>query len=532
MTIVSITYIIFVVAVVAAYYITPKKYRWITLLAASFVFYFLNSKWLLFVMIATSLFTFFIGKLISDVNSKGKAYIKEKGSELSKDEKKAYKEKTKRRARSILTIGIIVDVLVLLFLKYHNFFAENANGLFSLIGLGKPIPLLGLLLPLGISFYTLQAIAYMTDIYRGKIDADTNPAKFLLFMSFFPQIVQGPIPRHAQLANQLYEGHDFDYERFCFGWQLLLWGLIKKLVIAERLAMPVNELFGNHTEYSGPILFVAALLYGIQIYADFSGGMDIVRGVAQMMGIDLELNFTQPFFAKSIEDFWRRWHITMGAWMRDYVFYPLSLSKAFTNLSRNSRKLLGQYVGKRLPSFLAMFIVYFLVGFWHGPNWKYIVFGLWNGVFIMVSILLENTYSKSRDLLKINENVFSFRVFRMVRTLIIVSFGRYFSRAADLPTALSMLRSTFSGFSGISKIPSTIISLCDGKLNIAVLGFAILILFAVGYLHEKGYSIRSSIAKQGLVVRWAVYLAAVVFLLICGIYGPGYDASAFIYQQF
>ena len=536
MTMVSLAFIGFIIAVCTVYFIAPKKYRWTVLLAASIAFYFLNSKWLVLVLAATSLFTFFMGRLIGGVLKKGKRYLEDAGAALSKEEKKAYKDKNKRAARRILALGVVVVICALLFLKYHNFFADNANAILALIGAGKPIPTLNLLLPLGISFYTLQAVAYMTDVYRGKIEADRNPAKFMLFMSFFPQIIQGPIPRHGQLAKQLYEGHDFDYERFCFGWQLVLWGIIKKLVIAERLALPVNELFGNHAEYSGPILFLAALMYGVQIYADFSGGMDIARGVSQMLGIELELNFSQPFFAKSIEDFWRRWHITMGTWMRDYVFYPLSLSKAFTKLGRGSRKLFGAYMGKRLPSFLAMFIVYFLVGFWHGPEWKYVAFGLWNGLFIMVSILLEKVYAKSRELLKIKESAFAFRAFRIVRTLIIVSFGRYFSRAADLSGALSMFKSTFRGFSQILSFKSIICDINGGGMkgyaNIGIVVFAVIILFIVGYLHEKGFSIRKYIAKQKLPVRWAIYLAAFVFLIICGIYGPEYNAADFIYQGF
>ena len=278
---------------------------------------------------------------------------------------------------------------MLLFFKYFNFFSGNASGLLQRIGIPVVLPALDLMIPIGISFYTLQAIAYMTDVYRGKYRADKNFFKFMLFMSYFPQIVQGPIARYDFLANQLYEGRDMEYKRCTFGIQLILWGYIKKLVIADRLAVPVNEIFNNFNEYTGMLVLLAAIGYGLQVYADFSGGMDIARGVSQVFGIELQLNFKQPYFARSIEEFWRRWHITLGAWMKDYIFYPLSLSKLSGNIGKKARLLFGSSIGKKIPSFIAMFIVYFLVGFWHGAEWKYIFYGIWNGLFIMSGILCE-----------------------------------------------------------------------------------------------------------------------------------------------
>lgn len=533
MSIVSLSFFLFVASVVLLYYLIPLKYRWVVLLLASYVFYWLNSKWLLLVMLGTTLITFFAGLWMQRVKDRHAAFLAENKDSLTREEKKARKEKVKKASKRILLLGILLDLGALLFLKYYNFFGVNLNHLFSAVGVKASVPRLHLLLPLGISFYTLQAISYMTDIHRGKIQADRNPAKFMLFLSFFPQIIQGPIPRHSQLAHQLYEGHPFDYKRLCFGVQLMLWGLIKKLVISERLTIPVSQLFENYSDYSGPILFLAVILYGFQIYADFSGGMDIARGIAQMLGIELEMNFAQPYFSTSVEDFWRRWHITMGHWMRDYVFYPLSLSKAFTNLSRKSRKVLGQYVGNRLPSFLAMFIVYFLVGFWHGASWKYTAFGLWNGIFIMFGILMENVYQKLREKCKVQEESFSWRIFQMLRTLVIVSFGRFFSRAQGFKVALAMFGRTFTNWNDLSFITDgTLLKLGLNNANWILVLILIPLLLFVDYLHEKGVSIRETIAKQGLVFRWIIYIAAVLFVLIFGLYGPEYNAADFIYMQF
>ena len=532
MSIVTLGFLLFVAAVVLLYYIIPNKYRWCVLLAGSYFFYWMNSQWLLLVLFATSLVTYLFGLLLQREHNRNQAYLKAH-AELNREEKKAVKEKQKKKNRWILSAGIILVLGALLFLKYFNFFGENLNKLFSSVGTGWVVPHLDLLLPLGISFYTLQAISYMVDIYRGKVKADRNPAKFLLFMSFFPQIVQGPIPRHHQLANQLYEGHSLDYDHLRFGAQLVLWGFIKKLVIAERLAIPVNYLFNHYTEYTGPVLFFAVALYGLQVYTDFSGGMDIARGVAQMLGIDLELNFKQPYYSTSIEDFWRRWHITMGSWMKDYIFYPLSLSKAFTFLSRKTRKVLGQFVGKRLPTFLAMFIVYFCVGFWHGASWKYIAYGIWNGCFIMSGILLEGVYEKGREICRINENMVTWRAFRIIRTFIIVSFGRFFSRASDLTTALDMFGRTFINWRNITFLTNgTLLKTGLNDANWVILALFVVLLFYIDSKHEKGISFRTVLARQPLVFRWAIYIIAVLSILIFGIYGPEYDAASFIYGNF
>ena len=533
MTIVSLSFFAFVAVLLAVYFITPAKWRWVALLAGSYVFYWLNSRWLLLVMAGTSLATYGFGLWIQHIQDAGASYLEVHKAELTREAKRDRKQATKRAARRVLVLGILLDLGALLVLKYGGFFTLNANRLLARVGVGPRVPVLNLLLPLGISFYTLQAIAYMADIYRGKIRADRNPAQFMLFMSFFPQILQGPIPRYGQLAHQLYEGHDFDYDRLCSGVQLMLWGVFKKLVIGERVAIPVNYLFSHYTNYTGLIVFLGAAMYGIQVYADFSGGMDIARGVAHMLGIELELNFTQPYFSSSVEEFWRRWHITMGSWMRDYVFYPLSMSKAFTAMGKKVRKVLGDFVGKRVGPFCAMFIVYILVGLWHGPRWSYVAFGVWNGAFIMVGILLEDVYGWMRGKLGFEEAAYSWRTFRIVRTFAVISLGRYFSRADGLRVALSMLKRTLKNWWDLSFITNgTLIKLGLSTANWVLLLMCVLLLFWVDHVHERGVSLRTVIARQHLVFRWGIYIAAVLAIIIFGIYGPVYNAADFIYQGF
>ena len=315
MAFISLKFIIFIAVVVLVYFLVPKKARWFVLLTASYTFYFISSRYLILILFSGTLITFLTAKAMDRIEQDGQKHIKE--LELKSKEKKAYKEQIKKRKKAVLTIGIILVLGTLIFLKYYNFFASSVN---TVSHVERGLPILNLLLPLGISFYTLQAIAYMIDIYRNKYRADTNLPQFMLFMSFFPQIVQGPIARHDHLAHQLYEGHDFDYKRMTFGVQLIMWGFFKKLVIADRLNIMTSIIFTEYRNYHGMMIFLTTAAYGIQVYADFSGGVDIARGFAQIVGIELEPNFNQPYFATSIEDFWRRWHMTLGHWMRDYIF--------------------------------------------------------------------------------------------------------------------------------------------------------------------------------------------------------------------
>ena len=527
----SFQFLIFICLTAVIYFCIPQKWKWGILLAASYVYFFINSEWLLLILFAETLVTFLTGILIekqADADNKKLAALNET---ITKEEKRKMLAAGKNKRRLIMSCGICIVLFTLAFLKYYNFLAETVS--FITRRFEFSFPSLNLLLPLGISFYTLQAIAYMADVYRGKIRADRNLLKFMLFMSYFPQIIQGPIPRYNQLAEQLYQPHSFEFQRFCYGFQLMIWGFMKKMIIADRIAIPVSRIFTDAADYEGLILFFAAAAYGIQIYADFSGGMDIARGFSQIIGIDLELNFTQPYFSISVEDFWRRWHITLGGFMRDYVFYPLSLSKTFTAIGKKTRRIFGNSVGKKIPAFLAMFIVYFLVGLWHGAQWKYVAYGIWNGLFIAGGILLSDMFLRIDRMLHINTELVSWKMFRIFRTFIIVSFGRFFVRADGLKSAVRMMGSFFRGWYDCAFV-------FDGTLNKLGIGTAewililimILILAAVDYLHEKDVFIREWIRSQGVVFEMLIVIISVTAIFILGVYGPGYDAARFIYQQF
>lgn len=532
MAFVSGSFLIFILLVCIVYFLVPKKMQWLVLLVASYIFYAFSGIKLLIFLILTTVVTFYTGRWLGKVNEQTSAYLDAEKKNLTREEKKLYKNKQVSRKRKILLCAILINFGILIFLKYFNFMADNINSIIGLFTTKAQIPVLNLLLPLGISFYTLQSVGYVVDVYRGKYKPDSNLPKFALFMSFFPQIVQGPIARYDQLAHQLYEQHHFEYNRVTQGIQLILWGFIKKLVIADRLAIIVDQIFNNYQSYEGIMLFIAGAGYGFQVYADFSGGMDIARGVSQILGIDLVLNFERPYFARSISEFWRRWHITLGSWMKDYIFYPLSLSKQFSKLGKKTRKLLGNYIGKKLPTFLSMFIVFLLVGVWHGSSWKYIGYGLWNGIIIVASILLEPVYIKVAQKFKVNTESFSWMFFQMARTFILCSLGRFFSRGLSFLVAIDMMKRTFTKFNPWVLFDGSLLNLGLDIYNILVIIFMVIVMLVVGILQERGIRIRETLAKQNLYFRWLVYLGAIVLLLVVGIYGPGYTATEFIYQQF
>lgn len=531
MTLISLEFVVLLFATTIIYFVFPLKHRWIVLLTASMVFYFFGGLGTGYFMILATITVYLIARWLDKFNVQQKTYFKE-NPDLDKEAKKAYRLKTQHTKRLILALGLVICFGMLITLKYFNFLSTQVFSIFKNAGAEGEAPRIDLALPLGISFYTLQATSYIIDVYRGKYAAEKNFFKVALFVSFFPQMIQGPIGRFDKLAPQLFEGHRFDFSRLKKGSQLILWGLMKKYMFAEYAAVLADAVFNNYTKYTGIMIFVGSVAYGLQVYADFSGGMDIVGGAAQIFGIDLAVNFERPYFATSLADFWRRWHITLGAWMREYVFYPLSLSGAFTKLGKKTKKIFGNYIGLKLPTFLASFIAFFLVGVWHGSSWKYAIYGLWNSVIITSSILLDPVYKKITDKLHIKTEEFGWRFFQIMRTFLIVSFGRIFSRADDLPASFDMIGRMFSEFNPWVFTDGTIVNLFSSEKELMFTLLMGIVIFAVSLAQEKGVKIRDTLAKQNVLFRWFVVITAVIALLIFGHYGAGFSAASFVYQQF
>ncbi|EDS06448.1 MBOAT family protein [[Clostridium] scindens ATCC 35704] len=501
-------FLIFVGIAVIGYYLIPKRFQWIWLLIFSYIYYASSGIKILFFLLYTTITTYGTGRLLDRVNHK----------ELPRNEAKS-------RKRRILIGCLLLNFGMLAVLKYTNFAIENVNAIFH-----AGISFQKLILPLGISFYTFQSMGYIIDVYWGKYEAEKNPFRFALFVSFFPQLLQGPIGRFDRLARQLYEQHSFDLLKAQYALQLMLWGFFKKLVLADRAAVVVNQVFQNYTQYSGVTNIVAVLMYSIQLYMDFSGGMDVVMGVAALFGVELDQNFKRPYFATSITDFWHRWHITLGTWMKDYIFYPVSLSKWMGKFGKWSKKAFGKKTGRVVPICVANIIVFLVVGIWHGAAWKYIAYGLYNGLIIAISSLLAPLYRKGFEKFHINPKSGAWHVVQILRTFLLVNISWYFDMAVSLSAAFAMMKSTVTGFSLATLTDGSLMMLGLDKLDYMILAMGCLVVFLISFLKERGIQIRESLGRKPLVIRWAVY-----GMLVFGIPMFGYvmtTTGGFIYAQF
>ena len=298
---------IFLPAVILVYQLTPQKFRWLVLLSANYLFFWLISGKLILYLLFATVITHYIGIWLENVS------LTAEGSA---------KQITKKKRR-VLAFGILINLAVLVVLKYFNFFGQNISSLMNVLSINWEYKTINFMVPIGISYYTLQTISYMTDVYRGTIKSEKNIVKIALYLSFFPQIMEGPISRFHETAESLYAGKMIEFENIKFGYQRIIYGLFKKIVVADRVAPVVIKVFGNYTEYDGSIIVFAVICFTLQLYMEFSGCMDIIMGSGQIFGVKLPENFRQPFFAKDASDFWHRWHITLGTWFKDYIFYPI-----------------------------------------------------------------------------------------------------------------------------------------------------------------------------------------------------------------
>ena len=540
LTYTSLNFLFFVLATMLVYFLFPaKKYKWTVLLAASVFFYIVCGYKFAFYILFTTLSTYLIALWIERVADKSKKLLKEKKKEWDREQKKNYKNRIKVQKRLIMALALVINFGILAFLKYYNFFAGSLNDVLGSFGVAFSAPTLKLVLPLGISFYTFQSMGYIVDVYREKTAAQRNPFKLLLFVSFFPQIIQGPISIYDQLAHQLFEPHEFSFTRMKHGMELILWGFFKKLVIADRAAVLITAVEKNYAQYNGTALTFTILLYALQLYADFSGGIDISRGVAQIFGIDMIDNFKRPYFSRSINEYWRRWHISLGGWLKNYLFYPIAMSNVFINAgkkmknTRFGKTAAGAHVAKVLPTSVASLIVFLVVGVWHGADWKYVAFGLWNGVIIMLSILLQPLFDGVVDKLHIKRTNPFFIGFQIFRTLIVVLVGYVFDVAPSFGEGMRTLTGFFTNqnipqaFEQLSKIPLI-------AHDYAVIGLGGVVILIASLIQERHQDtdIRHMLDKKSFATRFALLYIGVMSVVIFGIYGSGYNAADFVYMQF
>ena len=530
MTYTSLAFALFCLVLLVAYYAVPKKSQWIVLLIGSVVFYlFSGVKYILYV--AVTAFTTYITAILTHKNkTEFAAKLPQLQETLSAEELSAAVRKNERRSTALMLCAVLVDLGILIVLKYLDFVLVNIN---ALLPKASAIPLFSFVLPLGLSFYTFSAVGYAVDVKRGKYAPERNFAKFFLYLTYFPQIIQGPIPRFEQLAPQLFGEHKLEFKNLRDGYQLVLWGLFKKMVIADNVAAIVAAMLKNTATLSGLELWVGMLVWGIQLYADFSGGIDVSRGVSQMLGITLGINFKRPYFATDLSDFWNRWHISLGNWLKDYFFYPVAFSKGYSKINKYTRKKFGKFIAKTVPVGVLSLILFTVIGVWHGANWGEVLFGVFNGVVVLISTLCEPGFVKIRKTLRLNESGV-FRVFRSVRTFFIISIARVFSLPGNIAVTGSMLLTMFgirNAQAPFFTFSEQLVKTADLKMYVPAL-LGCVLLFVVSLMEEKGHSVRDLINEKPAVVRVVITALGTVAIVLFGAYGIGYVASNFIYSNY
>lgn len=487
MAITSLSYLIFVGVSLIIYLHIPKKYQWYILLIDSLIFYFLNAKAYTFIYLLTSVLTVYVATCFFVKNS---------------DEGKK---------RIVLVVALVINIGLLALLKYTNLFITTWNYFTK-----RNVLTVEWCASLAISYYTLQIVAYLLDCYWGVTERESNPLKLLLFTSFFPLMVSGPISKHSLLAPQLFEEHRFDYEGFTTGVRRTAWGVAKVLIVANRLSVIVADMFGYPDIFSGLWVIISAITFLIQLYFNFSGCMDIVIGVSKCFGIELEENFRAPLLSKSVQEFWQRWHITLGGWLKSYVMYPLLKTKALVNLGARCKNRLGKQ-GKKIPSYIAMLAVWLLMGLWHGDSWKYIIgVGLWFWLVIVLGQICEPISKKLKKVFHINDNNILWKGFQICRTIVLVSIGMIFFNASSLSSSVDMVKNIFSKTNFLipaSRIYKNFWMSGSGKLDLILLIFFIAIQIYADAKTYKNQSAQDTIKKYPTIIRWVLYYGLFYLIL-------------------
>lgn len=500
MSITTIGYLIFFTLGLILYYTLFKNAQWVLLLTMSFIFVFSHNVFGIAVIILISYTAFNIGKNLGGIVD--------------------FKKK-----RQILCIGIIFILLSLVFLKYvMSFSAFSEISLFGEDTISNFVK--RYVYPIGLSYFTLQLVSYVLDVYWERIDPEVEFKKVLLYTCYFPQLVQGPISKYQETVPQLFANHKFEWKNLKYGIQLMIWGFFKKMVVADVIGQYVGDIFfAKETPY-GFTIIIGLLFYGIQLYGDFSGGIDIIRGVSECFDVNLKENFRQPYFSMSLAEFWRRWHMSLGEWMKDYLFYPLAISKKMNNLKKLLKHRYSRKTSNKICISISNIIVFLIVGLWHGTGTNFCAWGLYNGVILAISELLDNKYNEWKNKLKIRVSSVGWKTFCIVRTILIVSVGRVFDCTSSASDAVKM-------FVNIFRINQTnmgmLASLANNKLTILTLIVGILIVLIVDIAHEKQVIIRDYLATKPFLVQLIVWTFMIQFIAC---FGRIVSAGGFMYANF
>lgn len=492
MSITSFYFLCFFAVILLLYYVIPKKAQWGFLLLVSIAYFMTSAEvreggWYVIFYPLLAVAAVYLAALVMD------------------------RTKEQKKKRAALICAVIFCVGLLCTLKFSR---------------------LPLLAPMGISFYTLTLLGYLFDVYYEIGTVQKNYGKLVLFGCYFPTMISGPILKYREMEGQFFKGRRFDFRQVTFGMQRMIWGFFKKLVISERMAVIANEIFNNYTDYAGFEIWIGAVAFTFQLYTDFSGCMDIVLGISECFGIVLPENFNAPFLACSIAEYWRRWHITLGTWLKEYLFYPLLRTRFFMAMPKKLKDRVGKKKAKQITTFTAMFLLWFVIGYWHGGTWNFIIgSGLLHWFYMVTGELAEPLFERLRNFLHIDKKSGWFLWLGRIRTFLLVTLGFVFFRSHTVADALSMIARGFRTFNPGIFADGTLFSFGLDWIELTIALVSLLICEWVTILQQKG-QIREKLEKKPLILRWAVWYALLFYVILLGQYGPGYSAAEFIYQNF
>ena len=525
----TIEFLVFLVVAILAFYICPMKHRWKMLLVISIVFYVIAGIQYLPFIFVTSFMIYLAARIMTKNWSQMEQKIAKES--VTVEEQKQIKKRYKKKNRKVLLIVLVITLGILSYSKFLKYFLGPFNRLVSAFGGSGDFTASDIIIPLGISYYTFSTVGYLLDVYWRRYSSESNYARFALYAIYFPHILQGPIERYNRLGSRLKMELRFNAERMLSGFQLMLWGYFKKLVIADRANVFVTAAYANPGGRGGALLCIAIILDVLYIYMDFSGCMDIARGVSDMFGIELDLNFKRPFFSKSITEFWRRWHMSLGSWFKDYVYYPVSTSSWVKKLGKKVKKRFGDRAGRITVTFFPVAITWFLTGLWHGTGKTYIAWGIYYAFIIMCSVTFQPEMKWMTNKLRINTDAASWKVFQMVRTAGLFAIGRLLTRPGMLYNTKLIVKRVVNQFNPWELFDGKLYTQGVSEKEFHLLVLCSLLLLYISNLQEKG-SVREMVKKQNIVFRYALMLGIIFAILIFGIYGPGYSAGSFAYMNY
>ena len=526
MTITSIEFLLFCLASVVLFLLFPRRYRWISLLISSVAFYCISitNKWVVVWIVITALSTWITGRCLDSVTRQTDTALLQEG--LERQDKKAIKEKAKKKRKKILVAALVLNIGILVAFKFFNYFTDGFKLLVGILCGGEAVDVVTLVMPLGISYYTFSTIGYILDVYWKRYESEKNFARFFLYAIYYPHILQGPISRYNLLGQELKKPElRLTWDNFVCGMESICLGCFKKLVIADRVNIFVgNTLTANN--HHGFIYIVALVFDAIQIYADFSGYMDIVSGISRIFGVKLEQNFNHPFLAKSVPEFWRRWHMSLGGWFKDYVYYPISMSRGVKKINKRVKDWKAVHLKNLVIVIIPVMVTWLLTGLWHGTGKGYVAWGIYYGTLITLSVTFSEDIQKFVHKLGINTECFSYRAFQTLKIFCIFIGGRFLGSTIGMPQRIRIIKNILRALVDFDIFRH---GLSRGDFLIVAVG--VLLLIAIAAIETKE-NIFDWFNRQNVVFR-AVILYGIIFaIFLLGIYGTGYDASNFMYQQY